>query len=94
MIEAERLTRIESLLEHLLEQRIAKEWYSTAEVAKTLNRAEYTVREWCREGRVSARKTQNGRGWLIGHEELERLRNHGLGSKPLQQNQSRSGRLH
>ena len=89
MIEAERLTRIEALLEHLLEQRIAKEWYSTAEVARVLNRAEYTVREWCREGRVTARKTENGRGWLISHEELDRLRNHGLGIKPVQQDRLR-----
>lgn len=82
MIEADKLRRIESLLEHLLEQRLVKEWYTTSEVAKALNRAEYTVREWCREGKVAARKTSNGRGWLIGNQELQRLRNHGVKESP------------
>ena len=81
MIEAEKLTRIESLLQDLLQQRIAKEWYTTSEVGQLLDRAEYTVREWCRERKVQARKTPNGRGWLISHDELQRLRNHGIGSR-------------
>lgn len=78
MIEAEKLSRIEELLEDLLQQRTAKEWYTTSEVGQILDRAEYTVREWCREGKVSARKSPNGRGWLISHKELQRLRNHGV----------------
>lgn len=78
MTEAQKLDRIEALLEELLQQRIIKEWYTTSEAGKILNRANYTVREWCRERRVTARKAPDGRGWLIGREELERLRNHGL----------------
>jgi hypothetical protein len=49
---SERLERIESLLQSLVEQRTVKEWYSTAEVARLLGMAEFTVREWCRLGRV------------------------------------------
>lgn len=77
-----RLERIEALLTALLGQRAAKEWYTTAEVAAALGRAEFTVREWCRLGRVLARKKKSGRGptseWIIGHEELTRVRNEGL----------------
>jgi len=78
----ERLDRIESLLAELVVQRTVKDWYSTAEVAKHLGRAEYTVREWCRQGRIRAKKKPCGRGkggeWLVSHEEFMRLRNEGL----------------
>jgi hypothetical protein len=78
----ERLDRIEAALESLVRQRTIKDWYSTAEVAKLLERAEYTVREWCRQGRIRAKKKECGRGkggeWLVSHEEFVRLRNEGL----------------
>jgi hypothetical protein len=78
----QRLERIESVLEQLVQQRTVKDWYSTAEVAKHLERAEYTVREWCRQGRIRAKKKPCGRGkggeWLVSHEELTRLKNEGL----------------
>lgn len=77
-----RLEKIESLLASLVEQRVTKEWYSTAEAAAILRRAEFTVREWCRLGRVRAEKKKCGRGpaseWLISHAELTRVRNEGL----------------
>ena len=77
-----RLERIESLLEELISHPKSKEFYSTAEVAELLDRAEWTVREWCRLGRVHAEKRQCGRGpageWMISHEELERIRSEGL----------------
>lgn len=61
---------------------IIKEFYTTAEVARLLNRRPYTVREWCRHGRVHAVKTHAGRGedeeWRINHEELMRIQNEGL----------------
>ena len=77
-----RLTKIETLLASLVEQRIIKEWYSTAEVATILGKAEFTVREWCRLGRVHAQKKKSGRGvaseWIVSHAELTRVRNEGL----------------
>lgn len=77
-----RLQRIEALLAALVEQRTVKEWYSTAELAAILGRAEFTVREWCRLGRVRAEKKKCGRGpasdWIVSHEELTRVRNEGL----------------
>ena len=68
--------------ELLLEKRPEKDWYSVAEVAKSLGKAEWTVREWCRLGRVYASKRDCGRGnakeWIIAREELERIDNEGL----------------
>lgn len=78
----ERLERIETLLQSLVEQRTIKDWYTTTEVAKIVGKAEFTVREWCRLGRVRAQKKKCGRGvsseWIISHEELTRVRNEGL----------------
>lgn len=77
-----RLDRIESMLTEILRQRVVKDFYSTAEVAEILGRAEFTVREWCRLGRVRAEKRPCGRGlsqeWIIPHAELQRIRNVGL----------------
>ncbi len=77
-----RLEHIEQLLQWLVEQRTIKEWYSTSEVAKLLGKAEFTIREWCRLGRVHAAKRECGRGlsqeWVISHKELTRIGNEGL----------------
>ena len=72
-----RLERIEEALYQLLHQKATKDWYTTAEVAEIVGKSDYTVREWCRQGRIEAEKAPNGRGWLISHVELSRIRNHG-----------------
>ena len=83
---AQRLDRIEQMLQSIIEQRTTKDWYTTAEVAKVLGKAEFTVREWCRLGRVRAEKKKCGRGvaseWIISHDELTRVRNEGLLPEP------------
>ena len=83
---AERLSRIEEVLRALVREKAVKDWYSTAEVATAVDKAEYTVREWCRLGRIRARKKPCGRGrggeWLVSHEELVRLKNEGLLASP------------
>ena len=82
----ERLGRIESLLERLVQQRTVKDWYTIAEAAEILHKAEFTVREWCRLDRVRARKRACGRGrareWMIAHDELLRIQNEGLLPQP------------
>ena len=59
-----------------------QDWYSVAEVASMLSRADFTVREWARLGRINASKRESGRGrtkeWMISRAELQRLRNEGL----------------
>ncbi len=74
--------KIAGTLDVLLQQHTVKDWYTTEEAARTLGKAEYTVREWCRQGRVHARKKGSGRGkyqsWVICHEELLRIRREGL----------------
>lgn len=81
-----RLARIERAVDLLVRQRTVKDWYSTAEVAQLLGKAEFTVREWCRLGRVKAEKKKCGRGvageWIVSHEELTRVRNEGLLPEP------------
>ena len=78
----ERLDRMEAMLGELVRQRTAKDWYSTDEVAEILGRAKFTVREWCRHGRVRCEKKHNGRGkyqsWVISHSELLRIQKEGL----------------
>ena len=77
-----RLSRIEEALLTLIDERQVKEFYTTAEAAEILGRAEFTVREWCRLKRVKATKRPCGRGnareWIIAHEELMRIKNFGL----------------
>lgn len=78
----DRLGKIESLLSAIIQQKTIKEWYTTKEIAELLNKAEFTVREWCRHGRIIASKKQCGRGvtgeWIVSHDELIRLKNEGL----------------
>src|SRR5437899_2717695 len=77
-----RLQKIESAVEVLTDHKTVKDWYTTTEAARLLGRARFTVREWCRHGRIEAAKRDCGRGisseWVISHEELTRIRNHGL----------------
>jgi hypothetical protein len=82
----ERLERIESLLTSLVEREQVKDFYSTEEFAGLVNKAEFTVREWCRLGRIKAAKKGSGRGkhqaWVVGHDELLRYRKEGLLAQP------------
>jgi len=78
----DRLEKIEATLALLAEKHSAKEWYATDEVARIVGKAEFTVREWCRLGRIRAQKRRSGRGpfpaWLISHNELLRYQREGL----------------
>src|SRR5690349_8640386 len=68
-ISSERLDRIERTqvailerLEILNSRQVVKDYYSTKEVAARVDRSDYQVREWCREGRVKGEKRPVGRG--------------------------------
>ncbi len=77
-----RLAKIEALLERLVAERTVKDWYSTDEFAALVGKAGFTVREWCRHGRVRAEKRLSGRGafpaWCVSHAELLRYQREGL----------------
>ena len=77
-----RLDKFEALLEQLVRQRAAKDWYDVGEVAQLLGKAEFTVREWCRLGRIRAQKRRSGRGafpaWVVAHAEVLRYQREGL----------------
>jgi excisionase family DNA binding protein len=79
---AARLDRIESALQALVERQRVRDYYTTEEAAKALGRSEYTVREWCRLGRIHAEKKGSGRGkyqsWVVCHDELLRVQREGL----------------
>jgi hypothetical protein len=63
-----------------------KEVWTTREVALEFKRRPYTVREWCRHGRMKAQKLPGGRGkqgeWRIAREEIDRYRREGLLPSP------------
>ncbi len=79
-------TSMESLLREVHERMVVgsvvKEYYTTQEVARRLGKRPYTVREWCRLGRVHGEKSHSRRGlddeWRISHAELVRIENEGL----------------
>jgi hypothetical protein len=77
----DRLDKIEKLLLVLVERQQAREWYAVEEFARIVDRAEFTVREWCRHGRIKAEKKDSGRGayasWAISHGELLRFQREG-----------------
>ncbi|MFO0884844.1 MAG: hypothetical protein U0894_11770 [Pirellulales bacterium] len=78
----ERLDRIEALLRVLTLHHPVLGWYSIADFSRIVGRSEFTCREWCRLGRIQARKKGSGRGahaaWAIPHEELLRYQREGL----------------
>jgi hypothetical protein len=78
----ERLGHIEAMLAALLQGSQVKEWYSVEEFASLVSRSVFTCREWCRLGRIRARKKESGRGayaaWAISHDELQRYQREGL----------------
>ena len=78
----DRLKNIEAMLATLVERQIVREWYTTEQVAQLVGKAEFTVREWCRHGRLKAEKRMSGRGaypaWIVSHNELLRYQREGL----------------
>ena len=74
--------KIEAMLAVLVERQTVRDWYTTEQVAQFVGKAEFTVREWCRLGRLKAEKRMSGRGaypaWVISHAELLRYQREGL----------------
>jgi len=82
-VQLAKLTTILGRVTELVESgTTVQEWYTTTEAAALLGKAEFTVREWCRLGRIHAEKRRCGRGpageWTISRSEIIRIRNEGL----------------
>jgi excisionase family DNA binding protein len=77
-----RLRDIAQKLDRLLGAQIVRDYYTTAQAAEVLGLAEFTVREWCRHGRIKGEKRKSGRGahyqWVISRAELQRYEREGL----------------
>jgi hypothetical protein len=77
-----RLERLEAMLVVLVERQTVKDFYEVEEFARLVGKATFTVREWCRHGRVRAEKRMSGRGayasWVVSHAELQRYQKEGL----------------
>lgn len=78
----QRLEQIEAMLILLVERQQSRAFYSVEEFSRIVGRSAFTCREWCRLGRVQARKKESGRGahaaWAISHDELQRYQREGL----------------
>src|SRR6516162_2962209 len=78
----QKLETIEKLLLVLVERQQVQEWYTTDEFSARVGKAGWTIREYCRLGRLRAEKRQSGRAchrqWVLSHTELERYRRDGL----------------
>ena len=76
------LAGLHAKIDTLVEARKVKDWYTTVEIAQIAGKSEYTVREWCRHGRIKAEKRKSGRGphaaWVVSHDELQRYEREGL----------------
>ena len=77
-----RLDQIVELLAVLVGRQTERDWYTTAQFARLIGRAEFSVREMCRLGRIRAEKKLSGRGsslqWVISHKEMQRFQREGL----------------
>lgn len=79
---AEMRTMLVQIHEMLAQPRETRECYTVDEVAAMLGRTAYSVREWCRLGRINAMKRSERRGgaelWSISASEVTRYKDEGL----------------
>jgi hypothetical protein len=78
----QRLANVERVLaeihEVVMNERVEKEWYTTTEVAKLKDVAQYTVQErWCNQGRIDCEKDPENGKWRIPGHEFRRLKSGG-----------------
>lgn len=79
---ARRLVRLEAQVRLLSESAAPARHYTVSEFAGRVGRTPYTVREWCRLGRIHAERKSTGCGpyreWVISQQELIRYQTEGL----------------
>jgi hypothetical protein len=76
------LQEVKAMLAVLVDRQTVKDFYEIEEFARLVGKAEFTVREWCRLGRIRAEKKLSGRGaharWAVPHAEWLRFQREGL----------------
>ncbi len=79
---AEMRTMLVQIHGMLAQPKETREWYTVEEVAALLGKTPYSVREWCRLGRINATKRSERRGgaelWSISAAEVTRYKDEGL----------------
>jgi hypothetical protein len=68
-----RLSDILLRLNQLEGKSAEKPWWSPEYLAASLHRKPFTVREWCRLGRIHAEKDKYSRLWRVSDKEAQRL---------------------
>lgn len=63
------------------ESPLDRQWFRVEEAAALLKKQPYTVRQWCNQGRIEARKSEERRGrhgvWLISRDAIDHYRSYG-----------------
>jgi helix-turn-helix protein len=76
------LQELKAMVAQLVDKELVKEHYDVEEFARLVGKAAFTVREWCRHGRIHAAKRRSGRGaypaWVISRAEFLRYQKEGL----------------
>ncbi len=70
---AQRLERIENLLQSLHSPKVVRRFYSTTEAADRLRLSKWYVRRLCATGEILAEKQPESGRFLISADEIERL---------------------
>lgn len=85
-----RLGRLEAMVLVLVERQPkgrrdvddSRTTFTTAEFAEAVGLGDWTIRNYCRLGRLRAKKKRSGRGahpeWVLDREEMDRYRREGL----------------
>lgn len=88
------LAPIEGRIERPIRREVLKDFSEIGESARLVGKAEFTIREWARHGRIGATWRKGGRAphplRVIGREELTRHRGDGL--KPITTSDGRAAR--
>ena len=78
----ELVKRLERMIEALVQAGIGKKYYTVDEFAELVDRAPFTVRQWCNFGQIRAERSMTRTGlsnkWTISAEEYVRFQREGL----------------
>jgi hypothetical protein len=75
-------SKLDRIFELLASPKETRACYTVEEVAKMICKSDFTVRQWCNQGRINAKKGEERRGgatrWRISSAEIHRYKEEGL----------------